>query len=294
MVPPRCVKDVQKLTGSMAALNRFISRLGEKRLPFFKLLKKTDEFEWTEEANETFESLKVYLNSSPILTPPKKHEDMMLYISTTSTVVSTAIVVEREEEGYVYKVPWPVYYISEVLTDSKIRYPYVQKLLYALLITSRKLQHYFEGHKITVVTDFSLGDILHNRDATGRISKWAVELRALNIYFSSGKAIKSQALADFVAEWTEIQQPAPDAFLNHWKMYFDGSLKLGGAGAGVLFISLEGKQFKYVLQILWQAINNEAEYEALIHGLRIATSLGIKRLLVYGDSAVVINQVNKG
>jgi ribonuclease HI len=76
-------------------------------------------------------------------------------------------------------------------------------------------------------------------------------------------------------------------------MYFGGSLKLGRAGTGVLFISLEGKQLKYVLQILWQATNSEAEYEALIHGLRIVTSLGIKRLLVYGDSAVVINQFNK-
>jgi hypothetical protein len=76
---------------------------------------------------------------------------------------------------------------------------------------------------------------------TGRISKWTVELRALNIDFSSQKAIKSQALANFVAEWTEIQQPAPDAFLDHWKMYFDGSPKLGRASTGVLFISPEGK-----------------------------------------------------
>ena len=76
-------------------------------------------------------------------------------------------------------------------------------------------------------------------------------------------------------------------------MYFDGSLKLGGAGAGVLFVSLDGKQLKYVLQILWQATNNEAEYEVLIHGLRVAITLGIKQLLVYGDSAVVVNQVNK-
>ena len=105
----------------------------------------------------------------------------------------------------------------------------MQKLLYALLITSRKLRHYFESHKITVVADFPLGDILHNKDATGRISKWAVELRALNIDFTPQKAIKSQALADFVAEWTEIQQPMPNTILDHWKMYFDGSLKLGGA-----------------------------------------------------------------
>jgi hypothetical protein len=96
-------------------------------------------------------------------------------------------------------------------------------------------------------TDFSLGDILHNRDATGHISKWVVELRALNINFAPRKAMKSQALADFVAEWIEIQQPTPDALLDHWKMYFDGSLKLDGAGAGVLFISPEGKELKYVL-----------------------------------------------
>jgi hypothetical protein len=144
MEPPRSVKDVQKLIGSMAALNRFISRLGEKGLPFFKLLKKTDEFKWTEEAKEAFKSLKMYLTSSPILTPPNKNEDMMLYISATSIVVSAAIVVEREEEGHVYKVQRPVYYISKVLTDSKIWYPHVQKLLYALLITSRKLHHYFK------------------------------------------------------------------------------------------------------------------------------------------------------
>jgi ribonuclease HI len=74
-------------------------------------------------------------------------------------------------------------------------------------------------------------------------------------------------------------------------MYFDGSLKLGEAGARVLFISPKGKQLKYVLQMLWQATNNEAEYEALIHGLRVMTSLGIKRLLVYGHSAVVINPI---
>ena len=79
-------------------------------------------------------------------------------------------------------------------------------------------------------------------------------------------------------------------------MYFDGFLKLGGTGIGVLFISQDGKQLKYVLQILWPATNNNAEYEALLHGLRIAVyyaEVGIKCLLVYGDSSVVINQVNK-
>jgi hypothetical protein len=83
----------------------------------------------------------------------------------------------------------------------------VQKLLYALLITSRKLHHYFDEHKVTVVFDFPLDDVLLIHDATGRISKWLVELEALNIEFISRRAIKSQVLADFIVEWTEIQQP---------------------------------------------------------------------------------------
>ena len=165
-------------------------------------------------------------------------------------VVSTAIVVEWAKEGHVYKVHRPIYYISEGLSESKAKYPHVQKLLYALLITSRKLRHYFDEHKVTVVSDFPLGDILRNRDATGRISKWTVELGALNIEFVPCKAIKSQILADFIAKWTKIQQCTPTVIIDHWKTYFDGSLKPGGAGAGVLFISPDGKQLKYVLQIL--------------------------------------------
>jgi ribonuclease HI len=144
-----------------------------------------------------------------------------------------------------------------------------------------------------VITDFLLGDILHNQDATGRVSKWAVELGALSIDFKPHTAIKSQALVDFMAEWRENQVPTPVDKPEHWTMYFDGSLKLDGGSAGVLLISPRGEQLKYVLQILWAVSNNEAEYEALLHGLRLAISLGIKRLLVYGDSLLVVQQVNK-
>jgi hypothetical protein len=132
------------------------------------------------------------------------------------------------------------------------------------------LRHYFDEYKITVITDFPLADILHNQDATGRISKWAVELGALSI------------------EWRENQIPTLVDKPEHWTMYFDGSLKLDGGGAGVLFISPRGEQLKCVLQFLWEVSNNEAEYEALLHGLRLVISLGIKRLLVYGDSLLVV------
>jgi ribonuclease HI len=293
MRAPTCIKDVQKLTGCMAVLNRFISKLGERVLPFFKLLKHQEKFVWTPEADQALPQLKDFLSMPPVLTAPRKKEQLLLYLAATTHVVSSTIVVERQEDGHAYLVQRPVYFTSEVLMESKARYQPVQKLLYAVLITSRKLRHYFQEYSMSVITDYPLGDILRNQDATGRISKWAVKLGALNIDFKPRTAIKSQALVDFMAEWREKQLPTPTERPEHWVMDFDGSLKLEGAGAGVLLTSPTGEQLKYVLQIFWKVSNNEAEYEALLHGLRLAASLGIKRLLVYSDSAAVINQVNK-
>jgi hypothetical protein len=183
MKAPTCIKDVQKLTGCMAALNRFISKLGERGLPFFKLLKHQEKFVWTPEADQALAQLKDFLSKPPVLTAPRKGEQLLLYLTATTHVVSTAIVVERQEDGHAYPVQRSVYFVSEVLSESKARYQPVQKLLYAVLITSRKLRHYFQEYSISVVSDYLLGDILRNQDATGRISMWAVELGALNIDF---------------------------------------------------------------------------------------------------------------
>ena len=116
------------------------------------------------------------------------------------------------------------------------------KLLYALLITSRKLKHYFQAHPIEVQTSFALGTVLHNREAEGKIVKWAVKLGQYTIMFAPRSAIKGQTLAEFVAEWTEIQNPPAAQDIEYWKMYFDGSLQLQGAGIGVVFISPTGER----------------------------------------------------
>jgi hypothetical protein len=118
----------------MAALNRFISKPGEWGLPFFKLLKHQEKFVWTPEADQALAQLKDFLSKPPVLTAPRKGEELLLYLTATTHVVSTAIIVERQEDGHAYPVQHPVYFISEVLSESKARYQPVQKLLYAVLI----------------------------------------------------------------------------------------------------------------------------------------------------------------
>src|SRR5881392_2873557 len=162
-------------------------------MPFYKLLKKQDKFQWTPEAQQALDKLKEFLTSPPVLVPPMSEEPLLLYIAATPHVVSTAIVVKRQEEGHIQKIQRPVYFVNEVLSESKIRYPQVQKILYAVLITSQKLVHYFQAHPILVITSFPIGDIIHNRDATGTIAKWAVELRSFKLSFQPQMAIKYQA-----------------------------------------------------------------------------------------------------
>ena len=217
---------------------------------------------------------------------------MLLYISATNQVVSAVLVVERDMEGHKLKVQRPVYYVSEVLTPCKTRYPHYQKIAYAVFMASQKLRHYFQECSITVASEVPLNDIINNRDATRGITKWAIELLPFEIIYRPRRAIKSQVLADFVAEWMEAELPREHAAYTHWVMYFDGSKMLAGLGAGVVLTSPTGDTMKYVLQIMYTDSNNAAEYEALLHGLRMAVSMGIRCLEVRGDSNLAISQIN--
>jgi hypothetical protein len=170
---------------------------------------------------------------------------------------------------------YPVYFVSKVLSDSKSQYFHIIKLAYALLMTARKLSHYFHMHQIEVHTSSTLSKILNNREATSKIAKWAIELSKYDIAYKPRIAIKAQALSDFVAEWAEIQTPPKERELEYWTINFDGSVQLQGIGAGILVTSPKGENFKYVLQMHFTTSNNAAEYEALLRGLRIAMALSI-------------------
>jgi hypothetical protein len=116
----------------------------------------------------------------------------LIYVTATTQVVSAAVIVERREEGHALLVQRPVYFISEVLSETKVRYPQIQKLLYTVILTRRKLRHYLKSHPVNVVSSFPLGEIIQSREASGRIAKWAVELMGETLSFAPRKAIKSQ------------------------------------------------------------------------------------------------------
>jgi ribonuclease HI len=293
MGPIRDLKGVEKVLGCLAALSCFISRLGEKGLPLYRFLKKHEHFSWTAEAQEALDKLKAALARAPILMPPSDSEPLYLYVTATTQVVNAVIVVERTEEGHTLSVQRPIYYISEVLSETKARYPQIQKLLYAVVLARRKLRHYFEAHPVTVASSFPLGEIIRNPVAAGRIAKWSVELMGETLAYVSHKAIQSQILADFVAERTDTQLLPPQIQAECWTLYFDGSVMKTGVGAGLLFISPLGEHMRYALRLHFPTSNNVAEYEALLCGLRIAIETGIKCLDVRGESQLVIDQVMK-
>jgi hypothetical protein len=170
MQDPVSVKDVQKLTGRVVALNRFIPRAVERSLPFFQVLRSTKNFQWSETQKQAFQELKDYPSNMTKLCPPEPRSPLLLYVSASNSAVSAVLVEEKEEEGKLKKIL--VYFSLEALSGSKIFYSELEKIAYAVIMAARKLRHYFEGHRIRVITNQPLNNLFANRDASTRIIKW--------------------------------------------------------------------------------------------------------------------------
>jgi hypothetical protein len=182
------VKDVQKLIGRVATLNRFIPRAAERSLSFFHVLRSSKKFQWFKTQKQAFQELKDYLSNMTKLCPPEPRSPLLLYVSASNSAVSAVLV--QEKEGGKFK-QIPVYFASEALSGSKLFYSELEKIAYAVVMVARKLRHYFEGHKIRVITNQPLNDLFANKEASTRIIKWGAELSEYTVEFERRSAIKS-------------------------------------------------------------------------------------------------------
>jgi hypothetical protein len=275
MQPPRTTKQLQQLTGRIVALNRFISRSTDKCLPFFKILKKA--FVWDSQCDEAFENMKKYLMNSQLLSRPVEGEIRYLYLAVSTPAVSSALV--REEAG----VQRPVYFISKALRGVEERYPRIEKLAFALVISARKLRPYFQAHAIRVLTEYPIKNVLQKPDFSGRLVNWSVELGQFDIEFHLRTAIRGQVLADFFLEFCNIPESQDHVQVPTWVIYVDGSSQGQGNGTGVVLLSPEGQRFQYAIKLDFVTTNNEAEYEAVVAGLTIARELGALNIEIRSD-----------
>ena len=192
--PPGTLKAVQSLNGKVAALNRFVSKVTDKCLPFFRVLRKS--FEWTDECQKAFKDLKKYLSSPPLLSPSMPGKELYLYIVVSQAAISAALV--REEGGS----QRPIYFISRAFRGAEERYPRMEKLAFALVTAARKLKLYFQAHTIIVLTDQPLKRAMSNTEAAERMALWAIELSEFDMQYRLRTTVKGQIVADFIAEYT--------------------------------------------------------------------------------------------
>ncbi|GJW96646.1 reverse transcriptase domain-containing protein [Tanacetum coccineum] len=290
---PRCLKDVQKLNGKLASLNRFLSKSAEKSLPFFKTLKKCtkkSDFQWTQEAEAAFKQMKKLIAELPMLTAPKENEELIIYLAAAKEAINAVLMTEREGKQI------PIYFVSRAIRGPKINYNPMEKLVLAFLSVSSRLKRYFQAHAIVVITDQPIKQLLSNSEISGRMLNWKFELEGYDIQYRPRASIKGQILTDFIVERPEEESPdepmtEPEKIPEPWTLFTDGSSCIDGSGAELILTNPEGVEFTYVMRFRFEATNNEAEYEELIAGLRIAEQIGVKNLQAHVDSRLVANQV---
>ena len=190
MRSPTSVKEVQQLTGWMAALSRFVSAGGEKAHPYFQCLKRNSRFAWTDECEAAFLKLKEYLVTLPVLCKPRAGVPLRLYFAVTEWAISSVLVQEQDQ------VQRPIYFVSKALQGPESRYQSLEKAALAVVFSARRLHHYFYSFTMVVMTDLPIHKVLQKPDVAGRMVCWAVELSEFAIQYeprdlSKGKSMQT-------------------------------------------------------------------------------------------------------
>ncbi|GJS94836.1 reverse transcriptase domain-containing protein [Tanacetum coccineum] len=292
MPSPRNLKQMQRLSGKLAALNRFLSKATEKALPCLDTLKKCTnkkDFHWTIKAEEAFQAMKKLIAELPTLTAPKKGEELMVYLSAANKAVSVVLLVERDGRQA------PIHYTIEKILPR----PYNQG-------------YHRQANKSNIKQSRS----------NGKIGQVRGRARSLWHQIPPRSAIKGKVLADFLIDTmaedgsTQVKISGSDDTLAEgesrkdqeapeiktlenlrietdiWKLYTDGASNEHGSGAGLILIDPEGTEYSYALRLNFANSNNDAEYEALLAGLRIATKMKVGKMHAFVDSKLVANQIS--
>ncbi|GJV48407.1 reverse transcriptase domain-containing protein [Tanacetum coccineum] len=235
--------------------------------------------------------MKKLIAELPTLTAPREREALIIYLAVAKEAISAVLMTDREGRQI------PIYFVSRTLRGPEVNYTPIKKLVLALLSASKRLKRYFQAHTVIVITSQPIKQLLSSSEISGRMLKWKFELEGYDIQYRPRTAIKGQILADFIVERPEEESPdelmtEPEVLPEPWMLFTDGSSCVDGSGAGLILINPEGAEFTYAMRFRFDATNNEAEYEALIAGLRIAEKMGIKNLQANVDSRLVANQVN--
>ncbi|XP_061998938.1 uncharacterized protein LOC133716236 [Rosa rugosa] len=275
-----------------------------------------NEFVWEPKHQEAFDTIKAYLASPPVLVPPKPGFPLKLYISVAEASIGS-LLAQDDEEG----IEHVIFYLTRTLTDCKTRYSPMEKLCLTLYFSACKLRHYMLSFTTCIIAQTDLVKYMLSRPILrGRIGKWVLALSGFSLQYVPQKAVKGQAIANFLAHHPMFEVPAvrdlevatktldrPDlaclpeydelyqatVSLQPWILYFDGSRKETMAMAGVVLENPAGDRFSYSFQLKFGCTNNQAEYEALIIGLEVLLELGIRDVQVLGDSLLVINQLRE-
>jgi ribonuclease HI len=300
MKPPTTHKELKSFLGKLSYIRRFIPGLAAVTSSFAPLLKKGVPFRWSLECQQAFERVQDIMAKLPTVCAPIFGKPLRLYLASNDQAIG-ALIAQEDNEG----VEQPVYYVSRALKDAETRYSGAERSCLALIYASQRLRHYFLAHKVQLMTkSHPIRSLLQRPVLTGRLAQWLLQLSQYEIIAETPTAIKSQAIADLLAQFpgedsSSISDEVPgevnevlmaDVTDATWTLRFDGSSTAASSGAGIVLFRNDGEAIPKSFKLDFPCSNNVAEYEAYLTGLAVAWEMGIKHLKVVGDSNLIVCQ----